>query len=353
MCDTAGMKRSFVCVWVGTLLVFGACSSAAQSSQQSPSDTVATVGTTSITLAEVDALALTQPAADFGSLTLGQALYESRRATLERMVGDMLIEREAASLTIDTAVLIDREVTAHIVPTTGEDVQAWYDNNPARVQGATLDQVEGPIRQLLEQERQMTARREYVTRLREKTPVRILLEPPRVEVTRAGRPVRGPEDAPVEIIEFSDFECPFCQRAYPTVNQVLDTYGDRVRLVYRHYPLPSHPNARPAAEAALCAEAQDKFWEYHDRLFASSAKLSVPDLKQHAADLGLDTAAFDTCLDSGQYRTELERDIAAGNVAGVSGTPAFFINGRPLSGAQPFEAFKRVIDEELERNAQP
>jgi protein-disulfide isomerase len=132
------------------------------------------------------------------------------------------------------------------------------------------------------------------------------------------------------------------------VNQVMSTYGDKVRLVYRHYPLPSHPNARPAAEASQCAAEQGQFWQYYERLFADQTKLSDADLKQAAAALGMDAGRFNACVDSHKYKDRVEKDILEGNEAGVSGTPAFFINGRMLTGAQPFDAFKRIIDEELE-----
>ena len=159
----------------------------------------------------------------------------------------------------------------------------------------------------------------------------------------------APLAAAVEIIEFSDFECPFCLRAHPTVQKVMAEYGERVRLVYRHYPLPNHPNAVPAAEASACANEQGKFWPYHDRLFASPGRLSAADLKQHAVELGLDAAQFNACVDERKYRADVQADMQAGQRAGVSGTPAFFINGRPLTGAQPYEAFARIIDEELAR----
>jgi protein-disulfide isomerase len=161
-------------------------------------------------------------------------------------------------------------------------------------------------------------------------------------------PTKGGKQPKVTIVEFSDFQCPFCLRAYPTVNQVMSTYGDKVRLVYRHYPLPSHPNARPAAEASQCAAEQGQFWQYYERLFADQTKLSDADLKQSAAALGMDAGRFNACVDSHKYKDRVEKDILEGNEAGVSGTPAFFINGRMLTGAQPFDAFKRIIDEELE-----
>ena len=204
------------------------------------------------------------------------------------------------------------------------------------------------VRGLLTQERTSTVYQAYVDQLKTKTPVRVMLEPPRQKVAVAGSPSRGPATAPIEMIEFSDFQCPFCLRAHPTVNQVLSTYGDRVKLVYRHYPLPNHPNARPAAEASQCAAEQGQFWQYYDRLFADQTKLSDEGLKQSAAALGMNTGQFNVCFDTHKYKDQVEADIKDGNDAGVSGTPAFFINGRMITGAQPFEAFKRIIDEELE-----
>ena len=160
--------------------------------------------------------------------------------------------------------------------------------------------------------------------------------------------MKGSASAPIELIEFADFECPYCLAASPTVTQVLNTYGDRIRMVFRIYPLQNHPNARPAAEAAQCANEQGKFWAYHDRLFGNPGHLLVPELKQTAVDLGLDAAKFNACVDARKYKSVVEADQQAGNDAGVTGTPAFFINGRMMTGAQPFEAFKRVIDDELE-----
>ena len=333
------------------LLTFAACSTAAQPiRQQTADDVVGTVGGARITLGEVDARALTAPAANFGNLPLGQALYEARRAVLEEMIGNRLIDADAKTRGVERDALVQQEITAKVVAPSDAEVADWYKTNQARVQGATLEQVSAPIRALLTQERTVAARGAYVNRLKASTPVAITLDPPRVAVSDGGRPAKGPSNAPVQIIEFSDFECPFCFRANPIVAQVMSTYGNRVRLVYRHLPLPNHPNARPAAEAAACANEQGRFWEYHDRLFANQSKLSAPDLKQHAADLGLDTAKFNACVDSRRFQKDVDADMDAAQLLGVSGTPHFFINGRALSGAQPFEAFKTVIDEELTRS---
>ena len=344
------MTKTALRAWgLGISILLISCSTSAQPAKRlSQGDVVATVGSASITLAEVDDKALQQQAGNFGSLKLSQALYEARRGALDEITGNMLLDQEAKALGIDRAALVERDITAKVPPVTEAEIAEWYQANQARVQGATLDRVRAPIREFLTQERTRATRRDYVDRLKGKTAVRILLDPPRQEVASAGRPAKGPTSAPIEMIEFSDFQCPFCMQANPTVTQVLNTYGDRIRFVYRHYPLANHPNARPAAEAAECASEQDKFWPYHDRLFANSGRLADSDLKEAAAQVGLDSGRFNNCFDSRKYTAQVDADIHDGNEAGVSATPAFFINGRLLTGAQPFEAFKGVIDEELE-----
>jgi len=170
-------------------------------------------------------------------------------------------------------------------------------------------------------------------------------------------PFIGKENAPVTIIEFSDFQCPFCRRFYTqTLPQIKSQYIDtgKVKFVYRDYPLSFHPSAQIAAEAGECAEEQGKFWELHDKIFDEQGKqgsgtvqFTVTDLKQWAADIGLDTGKFNECVDSGKYTSEVQKDFADGSAAGVTGTPGFVINGKPLVGAQPFTVFQQIIDAEL------
>lgn len=331
------------------LLALASCSMSAQpAKKQTATDTVATVGTTPVTLAQLDELALQQQAGNFGNLKLSDALYEARRMALDEVVGNMLLDQEAKGRGVDRAALVSQEISSKVAQPSEQEIAQWYQANQQRVQGAPLDQVRAPIRSFLVQERTQSARRAFLDTLKAKTPVRLSLEPPRQSVKAAEAPAKGPANAPIELIEFSDFQCPYCLRAAPTVKQVLDTYGDRIRFVYRNYPLPNHPAARPAAEAAQCANEQGKFWPYHDRLFAEPNKLSDADLRKAAAELGLDAPRFNACVDSHKYQSVVDADLQAGNDAGVTGTPAFFINGRPLSGAQPFSEFKRIIDEELE-----
>lgn len=162
-------------------------------------------------------------------------------------------------------------------------------------------------------------------------------------------PYWGAKDARVTVVEFADFQCPFCQRhAETTLPRLKDTYGDRVRYVFRDFPITNlHPNAFQAAEAAQCALAQGKFWDYHDRLFRNPEMLDLAGLKNHAAALGLDRAAFQTCLESRTYKSEVQADLDAGIAYGITGTPAFFVNGRAVEGAAPLSVFQRIIDEEL------
>jgi len=170
----------------------------------------------------------------------------------------------------------------------------------------------------------------------------------RVDVTTDGDPSIGPDDAPVTIIEFSDYQCPYCAQWYQQVYQkLMASYPGQIKFVYRDNPLPSHAEAQPAAEAAECAGEQGAYWKFHDALFGGQYGLSRTAYEQYAADLKLDTAAFTTCLDSRRYKAEVEADAVDAANAGLSSTPSFVINGRLLVGALPFADFKSVIDEEL------
>lgn len=163
--------------------------------------------------------------------------------------------------------------------------------------------------------------------------------------------VRGDFKAPVTLVEYSDFECPFCGRSYPTFQKLLTDYSGKVRLVYKHFPLTSiHPNAQKAAEASECAAEQGKFWEYHDKLFDNQASgYSLDKFKQWAKDLNLNANKFNDCLDSGKYASKVKADEADGQTRGVQGTPATFVNGQLVSGAVPYEQFQSVIDQALNK----
>ena len=208
----------------------------------------------------------------------------------------------------------------------------------------TLEQMRDRIRDYLAAERDATARRA----LRERAAVTIHLAPPRLEVAADG-PSKGPAHAPVTIVEFSSFQCVFCRQALATLEEVLEKYPDDVRLVFRNFAIGGHQRAYPAAEAALCAEEQERFWPYHDMLFANPRALEDEDLLRYAEELGLDTERFEQCVAAGEYRDQVETESREARSMGISGTPAFLINGLLLSGARPAEDFYRLIDAELAR----
>ncbi len=161
-------------------------------------------------------------------------------------------------------------------------------------------------------------------------------------------PSLGPRTAAVTIVEFSDFECPYCGQAFSTVREIEATYRNQVRLIYRDFPITQvHAHALAAAVAAECAHAQGKFWSYHDKLFTNQSRLDTASLKEYAKQVGLDEAKFNNCLDSGRYESEVEADFQDGLAAGVEGTPTFFINGRKVAGALDVASFKKIIDQTL------
>ncbi len=251
---------------------------------------------------------------------------------------------------VSVEALLKSEVDEKAVPTDA-DRRALYEANKSRFAGQTeaeaMRQIEPAARQQKRRERQGA----FVADLRAKEEVLVLLEPLRADLrVPAGAPARGPESAPVTIVEFSDFQCPFCVRAQPTLQRLRETYGDKLRFVFLDFPLEIASRRPRRLTRPRPAQAdQGKFWPMYDRLFASGGKLEVADLKSYAGELGLDGAAFGTCLESGRHSAATEAALQEGQRHGVTGTPAFFINGRLLVGAQPFEAFAEVIEDELER----
>lgn len=183
-------------------------------------------------------------------------------------------------------------------------------------------------------------------------PVRVEEQQQRLQVSVDDDPSKGMKNAPVTIIEFSDFQCPYCARFYSqTLPLIEDKYikNGKVKLIYRDFPLSFHNNAQKAAEAAECADEQNKFWDYHNKLFENQNALGTANLKQYAKDLGLDMQKFESCLDLGKMASETQKDLSDASSYGVSGTPTFFINGISLVGSQPFSVFEQLIEQELNK----
>src|SRR5262245_19048870 len=334
-----------------TLAVFAF---AAVASAQSNSGRVAVINGQVITQQELDKAA----AAELKNLETRRLQNESSLAqdkqqilarTLEDLVADRLIEVEAAKEKKTKEQLLEAEVDSNVETPSKEEVEAFYEANKERIP-IPKEQALPQVKEYMVERSRAQFRTMLVMRLKKEYGYKSYLEPLRAQVATAGFPARGPDTAAVTIVEFSDFECPYCGGLFPTLKQVEKNYPQDVRIVYRQFPLANiHPHAEKAAEASLCANEQQKFWEFHDSMFGNQRELSVPDLKQRAVDLKLDTQAFNQCLDSGRYAAAIQKDIQEGARNGVTGTPAMFINGRFLSGNQPYSEIREIIEDELQR----
>ena len=283
---------------------------------------------------------------------LEEQIYQLKRQRLELIIAERLLASEAARRGVTTQALVDTEVTAKAASVTPEDIDKFYQANKSQIGGVLDTNLRGRITSFLQNQRLDSRREEFLQTLRSQSKVIINLPTPqfRLMASTEGAPFRGGAQAPVTIIEFSDFHCPFCSKVQTTISQVLARYGDKVKLVYRHLPIDQlHPLARRAAEAAACANEQRKFWEYHDQLYNAGADASQEKLKSLAQAAGLDVAAFESCLNAGKQQQAIQKEIEDAARIGLNATPSFLINGRFFSGAQPFEAFVRVIEEELGR----
>jgi protein-disulfide isomerase len=335
-------------VWKTLLLTVVAISltNGAASAQAPAQQPLAEVDADTITADEID-----KPiAAQIGKLQ--EQIYNLRRQRLENAIRQKLLEKEAARRGLTVPKLLDLEVTSKVGLVSEDEVETFYQANKARL-GPDETTAREQVRNHLQSQKLAAARDAYVGTLRSKAKVTVNLAPPpvlRVQVATDGAPAKGSPKAPVTIVEFSDFLCPFCKRVLPTLDSITQRYGDRVRLVFRDYPIDAiHPGASKAHVAARCANEQGKFWAFHDLLFDKAPRASDADVKGFARQLGMDASAFDACLASGKYEAAIRKDIEDGSRLGVTGTPAFFINGRLVTGAQPLDAFTQVIDDELAR----
>jgi protein-disulfide isomerase len=311
-----------------------------------PRDPLAEVDGDPITAAEL-AKSIGAPLA-----RLEQQLYALKRQRLEILIDERLLAREAAKRGVSVDALVDSEIRSKIEPVSDKEADAVYAAKKGQFGGDAAN-ARAEIRSQLYDQKLAARRRAFLETLRSSSKVSINLQVPpafRPEVTGEGAPYKGGAAAPVTIVEFQDFQCPFCQAVQPALAQLAAKYGDRVKLVYRDFPIDElHPLARKAHEAARCANDQGKFWLYHDLLYANAPKLSREDLVSYAQQAGLDLVAFEVCTTARTHRAEVQTDFEEGVRVGVTGTPTFFINGRAMSGALPIEAFARAIDEELAR----
>jgi predicted DsbA family dithiol-disulfide isomerase len=311
--------------------------------------------TTSPTIAHVDGHRISAQEVDarikqdlfeeeFGRENQASALYDARKAAAGALVDEYLLERAAELQGVSPEDWVEEQLAA-LPPVSDEEVAAFFEEHRERIgQGVEYQAASQRIRTFLEYQRVDQIQEQ----LRAEAEVRFVLPRRRFEVAASG-PSLGPDDAPITIVEFSDYQCPFCARAEPTLKELLARYPTQIRIFYRHLPLSFHPLALGAAKAAVCADDQDHFWAYHDLLFVNQKKLERDDLLGYARVLDLDVARFDACVDDEATALRVQEDFDAARSLGATGTPAFFINGIMLTGAQPVSAFESVIDEELLR----
>jgi protein-disulfide isomerase len=338
----------FICGAAACAKAPSAISERSSGSTGDPKTPVARIGGQVITAGELDKAAKAQVTRI--EAEHAEQVHSAKSQALDQMIEKRLLEAQAKKDGLTPEKVIDREVTSKLTTLSDAELHTNYDQMQARGQQLPpFDQIKGQLANYLKDRKSGELRKAYIDKLRGEAKVETMLPPllpPKIEVSAEG-PAKGEDKARVTIVEFSDFQCPFCSRAEATVKELLDKYKGKVRLVYRDYPLPSHNMAQKASEAAHCAGDQGKYWQMHEKLFANQSALAVPQLKDHAKGLGLDASKFDHCLDSGEKAKIVEASKKAGDEAGVNGTPAFFINGRLISGARPFGDFKEIIDYEL------
>jgi protein-disulfide isomerase len=311
----------------------------------------AKVGDEVITLEEVEQAVRPQ------LVEIEEQRYALLDGELEQLIGNRLLTQEAKKRGMPLDQLLKTEVYAKTPEVTDGEVSSFITGNRARLAEGNAADVKLKVWDYLRSQKVNERRQAYIQSLRAQGKVTVYLEAPaaaRVAVSASTGFARGATAAPVTIVEFSDFQCPFCKNVTETVKQVVERYQGKVRWVFRDFPIPKlHPLAPKAHEAARCAAEQGKFWEYHDLLFEKSPRQAPDELKQYAKDLKLDAATFAQCLDSGKQEAAVNRDVQDGVRLGVTGTPTFFINGRQLVGAQPLTAFQKIIDGELARKPGP
>ena len=328
---------------VSAVVLFCVCTSLSAFSQVSPVS-----ASLSPTIAEVDGRKLTEQ--DLEKKKTGALLqaryqfYTSQRKALDQLVDDELIAEAARKQNMTVDELLEKVVYKGIKDPTEDQLQVYYEGMDSDEPYANVrDKVLDHIRQL----RRDKARAAFVKDLHAQANLKVMLAPPVAEVTTEGNYIKGPKNAPVQFVEFADYECPYCQKVNPLLQKLQEEYGDKVAIVYKDFPLPMHRRAQKAAEAARCAGEQGKFWEYHDVLYYSKMT-EVPDLKKHAQVLKLNEEAFNKCLDTGAEAERVKKDLEEGKALQLGGTPSYFVNGHFFHGAVEYSALREIVDQQLQ-----
>jgi protein-disulfide isomerase len=266
-----------------------------------PNAVLATIGDHPVTLGEVDS-------------KIAVRLYDLRKQALDEIIDNYLVQRAAKMARLKPEEYIDRQIRMSSPRVTSQEAEQFYGQHKAQLDaqtgGRSFSQIKPRLIAALQHQRDQEGQEQLIQKLRAENHISVLLEAPRVSVASAGHPSTGGSSAPVTIIEFSDFQCPFCRAAESSLKQVRQKYGDQVKLVYMDFPLGFHPHAMDAARAARCAADQDKFWQFHDALFLDQKKLDPDDLRQTATKIGLDRDQFNTCFTTDKHDAGIRKDVA-------------------------------------------
>jgi protein-disulfide isomerase len=329
------------------LLAVGICLSApaclaVQPESDGKKDVVAQVSGKNLTMADLQQK-------EGGKLLQAEyQFYLNRRKALEELIDNQLLEDAARKKNISLDQLLNTEIYKDIKDPTEDQLEVYYEGMDTKEPYASIrDEVLNHIREL----RRSKARAAFVENLRKEARIDIRLMPPSADVNTENAYFTGPKDARVTLLEFADYECPYCQKVNPQVEQLRKEYGDKLQIIYKDFPLPMHHSSEKAAEAARCAGEQGKFWEYHNVLFYSK-QLEVSDLKEHARVLKLDGDRFDTCLDSGNETAAVKKDLEEAKSLGLTGTPSFFVNGHFFSGVVDYAVIRDMVNQQLNAQAQ-
>lgn len=340
------MSRMTMILMTTVLVAFAMTACAAPPAPEAAAPAVvARVGDVEITSDDLEAEA--GPAL----MKLRQQMYDAKVQVLEGKIFELLVDKAAKEAGVPQEQWL-AENLAVAEPSEGDiaKVMAQYRSRLAKEDDAARKQVVD----YLKQQGAQSAKVDLQRRLTEAAGVEVFLDPPRVEpIIGDHSPSRGPVDAPIVLIEYTDFQCPFCGRVQPTLETLRERYGDSIRMVFKHLPLAMHQQAQFAAEASLCAGDQDGFWPMHDWLFINHTTISRETVLAQATEQGLDIDALNVCLDEGTHTAHVEADLKEAGSFGITGTPGFTVNGRILTGAQPLENFVKIIDDELRRAGLP
>lgn len=309
-------------------------------SSQNEGEVLAEVGDLKITRAQIDEITKNR------MMKIKSQVYSLEKSAIDEMIDNHLLEQKAKEESTTVQELVSK-IRSEVKDPTESQLRTIYQLQKRRFGNKTFDEIKVQLASQVKRQEQEIALSTYLDKLREDVDVKINIERPRAEVSADDDPYKGPKDAPITLIEFSEFQCPYCKRARPVISQILKEYDGKVRYVFRDFPLGFHNQAKGAANAANCANDQGKYWAFNEQLWATQGSHSPEQLDKIAEDLDLKMDEFKKCVDSKKYYSEIAKDQKEGSDAGVGGTPAYFINGIFLSGAQPFESFKEVIDSEL------